>query len=372
LYDSSTARIIIQTYFAVTSNTVQFGAKAELYAEKGGFNIYGFISYDVLFQFSPFKFIADFGAGVALRRHSAVIMSIHVSGQLSGPQPWDAKGEASVSFFFFSISVPFHVTWGDSSADTGKAREDITELLEEAIGDDRNWRAELPPNSKLHVSIRVIPGGSIAIHPFGVLTFSERIVPLEVEIKKFGNKLPGDAANFAIKVDDDNLKTDVAREEFAPANFFEMEDSEKLARPSFELMKSGFKITGSSQVKAPPHIVKKEVDYEFSYLGKTRKIKPDRYRYPGTFFKANTKMAAASQSPLSDQNNRVSANAPQNLRVPGDKYVIATISDMKLHEGAVVAGSYTEALDQYNKLIADKPELKDQVQVLFEYELNKN
>ncbi|HLG38691.1 MAG TPA: DUF6603 domain-containing protein, partial [Chitinophagaceae bacterium] len=105
LYDGANARIIIQTYFAVTSNTAQFGAKAELYAEKGSFNIYGFVSYDVLFQFSPFKFIADFGAGVALRRHSSVIMSIHVSGQLSGPEPWDAKGEASVSFFFFSVSV---------------------------------------------------------------------------------------------------------------------------------------------------------------------------------------------------------------------------------------------------------------------------
>src|SRR6185436_7396215 len=164
LYDGKDARIIIQTYLAVTSNTAQFGARAELFAQKGSFNIYGFVGYDVLFQFSPFKFIADFGAGVALRRHSSVIMSIHVSGQLSGPKPWDAKGEASVSFFFFSVSVPFHVTWGESNNDATVLKEDILALLQEAINDNRNWNAAIPANNKLLVSIRAIPESSMAVH----------------------------------------------------------------------------------------------------------------------------------------------------------------------------------------------------------------
>ena len=370
LYDGADARIIIQTYFAVTSNTAQFGAKAELYAEKGNFNIYGFVSYDVLFQFSPFKFIADFGAGVALRRHSSVIMSIHVSGQLSGPKPWDARGEASVSFFFFSVSVPFHATWGDSNNDAEKQKEDILELLKVAISDDRNWKAEIPANNKLHVSIRTILDSSMPVHPFGILTFSERLVPLEIGIKKFGNKLPKDVSNFTIKVDNDKLKTEEAREQFAPANFFEMTDAQKLDRPSFEQMKSGFKITGSAQLKAPPHIAKKNVDYEFSYLDKTKKVKPDRYKYPGLFFKANTKSAAASQSSISHQSNRVSLNATEKVAVREEQYVIANISDMKLHSGELVAASYTETLQYYNELMIKKPELKDRIQVLSEYELN--
>ena len=341
LYDGADARIIIQTYFAVTSNTAQFGAKAELYAEKGSWNIYGFVSYDVLFQFSPFKFIADFGAGVALRRHSTVIMSIHVSGQLSGPKPWDARGEASVSFFFFSVSVPFHATWGDSNTDAEKQKEDILELLRVAIADDRNWKAEIPVNNKLHVSIRSVAESSMAVHPFGILTFSERLVPLEIEIKKFGNKLPKDVSSFKIEVVNDKLRTEAAREQFAPANFFEMTDAQKLDRPSFEQMKSGFKITGSAQLKAPPHIAKKNVDYEFSYLGKTKKVKPDRYKYPGLFFKANTKSAATSQSSLSHQSNRVSMNAPEKVAIREEQYVIANVSDMKLHSYELVANSYT-------------------------------
>jgi hypothetical protein len=372
LYDGEHARIIIQTYFAITSNTAQFGAKAELFAEKGSFNIYGFVSYDVLFQFIPFRFIAEFGAGVALRRHSSVIMSIHVSGQLSGPKPWDAKGEASVSFFFFSVSVPFHVTWGDSNNEATVLKEDILALLQEALNDNRNWHAEIPVNNKLLVSIRTISGSSMAVHPFGIITFSERLVPLEIEIKKYGNKVPKDVNRFEIKVNDTNLKTDEAREEFAPANFFDLKDSDKLSRPSFEPMKSGFKITGSMQLKAPPHIVKKPVDYEFSYLGKIKKPRPDRYIYPGLFFKANTKSAGASQAVLSHQNNRVSLNAPKKIALKEEQYVIANISDMKIFSEELVAGSYTEALQHYNDLIAQKPELKDSVQVLAEYELNTN
>jgi hypothetical protein len=126
------------------------------------------------------------------------------------------------------------------------------------------------------------------------------------------------------------------------------------------------------QLKAPPHIVKKPVDYEFSYLGKIKKPRPDRYIYPGLFFKANTKSAGASQAVLSHQNNRVSLNAPKKIALKEEQYVIANISDMKIFSEELVAGSYTEALQHYNDLIAQKPELKDSVQVLAEYELNTN
>ena len=45
------------------------------------------------------------------------------------------------------------------------------------------------------------------IHPMGVLTFSERLVPLELDIAKFGNKLPKDAKRFEIKATDADVRT---------------------------------------------------------------------------------------------------------------------------------------------------------------------
>ena len=67
------SRITVENYFAITSNTVQFGARAEIFYGIDAFNIHGNFSFDALFQFSPFHFIIDisfsvgmdvFGAGV--------------------------------------------------------------------------------------------------------------------------------------------------------------------------------------------------------------------------------------------------------------------------------------------------------------------
>ena len=64
-------RLRAETYFAITSNTVQFGAKAELFFGIDIFNIYGFIAFDVLIQFDPFRFIASLSAMLAVRSGSA-------------------------------------------------------------------------------------------------------------------------------------------------------------------------------------------------------------------------------------------------------------------------------------------------------------
>ena len=94
LLSGDNPRISVMSYFAVTSNTsAEFGARAELCAAAAGFNVYGFISYDVLFQFDPFKFIASFEAELALREGTSTIMGIHLSGQLSGTSPWNALGD---------------------------------------------------------------------------------------------------------------------------------------------------------------------------------------------------------------------------------------------------------------------------------------
>jgi len=375
LLSGDNPRISVQSYFAVTSNTVQFGARAELYAEACGFNVYGFIGYDVLFQFDPFKFIADFSAGLALREGDSVIMGISLSGELSGPTPFNAKGDASIDFFFFSISVSFNETWGDSGNNAEPEKIDITPLLNAEINDDRNWKAEIPEYNNLHVSVKKIklPPDKIVIHPFGILTFSQRLVPLDINIGKFGNKVPKDVNRFEIKESDPGVTTNIAKEQFAPANFFDKSDNEKLSSPSFELMNSGFKVTGSTDLKMPIGI-SKDVDYELTYLHKKQSllIRAGLYKFAKTMFKSNLKASAASQSKLSFANNKISSNAPESVEVPKEQFAIANMSDMKLHSPALVAGSYTEAKQQYEELINKYPEKKDQVQILSHYELNMN
>ncbi len=63
-------RLTCESYFALTSNTVQFGAAAHLYAAAYGFAVVGDAGYDVLIQLDPFHFLADFFASMQLMRGS--------------------------------------------------------------------------------------------------------------------------------------------------------------------------------------------------------------------------------------------------------------------------------------------------------------
>lgn len=384
LLSGSNPRITIQSYYAITSNTVQFGAKVELYAAAAGFNVYGYLSYDVLFQFDPFHFIASIYAGLALRRGTSVIMGISLSGTLAGPKPWEVQGEASFSILFFDITIGFHETWGDNAEAVETITEDLQALMEGEIKNNQNWQAIIPDNNTLHVSIKDLkliqpeanPSPNIVIHPVGVLTFSERALPLDVTIQKFGTHVPKDVNLFhitSVASGTTTLSKDPVREKFAPANFFKLSDNEKLSRHSFEDNVSGFKLTASANLQIAP-TVSKSVDYEISYLRKKRftVIFAGIYKYTKSLFTTNLKGNAVAQSNLSHATNRRSANAPQEVAVKKEEYVIANKSDMKMYSDNLVAGSYSEAMEMYSDLLVKQPALKNKIQILSQYERNMN
>jgi hypothetical protein len=107
------ARIRVEGYFAVTSNTVQFGARAELYFGLDAFNIDGHLAFDALFQFSPFYFIITISASLSVKVLGIGFFSVNFRGSLEGPTPWKVSGTGSISLLFFDIDVDFSHTWGE-------------------------------------------------------------------------------------------------------------------------------------------------------------------------------------------------------------------------------------------------------------------
>jgi hypothetical protein len=265
---------------------------------------------------------------------------------------------------------------GDDPAQIEKEKINVLELLKTEFNDDRNWKAELPSTNNLFVTIKKIelPEGKIVAHPAGVLKFSEKLVPLDFTINKFGDKKPDGADRFSfsdVKSDSQALSTNTLQELFAPANFVEMNDSDKLARKSFENMNSGFEIASSSTLNtAAP--VEKSVDYEVLYLRKKKIgiVFAGIFKLAKDMFTAMTKGSAVSKSSISYQNNRKSVNSPKDLTINTEQYGVANVSDMKLHDAGLIAGSQAEAHQMYNNLIANNPGLKDKVQVLSTYEMN--
>jgi len=65
-------------------------------------------------------------------------------------------------------------------------------------------------------------------------------VPLDMDISRFGDAPPAGERRFAIHAVSPGWQTlQAVRDFFAPAQFFEMSDAEKLSRPSFESMPAG-------------------------------------------------------------------------------------------------------------------------------------
>src|SRR5204863_5123965 len=130
----------------------QFGARLDLRV-CGGIGLHGWLGFDALFVFSPFSFVVDMSAGVDLIVGGEAVMTIHLGFTLSGPTPWHAWGEASISFFFFSISVPFDVRWGSDAAIELPPVDAQAPLLA-ALRDSRNWTAASPAERELAATLR--------------------------------------------------------------------------------------------------------------------------------------------------------------------------------------------------------------------------
>jgi hypothetical protein len=250
LADSESFRLRIEGYLAVTSNTLQFGAHADLFAKAAGFSISGQIGFDVLIQFDPFGFIADFHASVQLRRGSTNLFKISVEGELSGPRPLHLKGKATFEIFWCDFTIHVDRTLISGEAPPKLPPVVVMEKLKAALNDSRNWTGQIGDAERAVVTLRQAQTPTqIPLHPLGKLSVKQTVVPLELEIAKFGAATPADARLFKINTVTVNSKPatfDKENDFFAPAQFLDLSDDAKLAAPSFEPMVAGMTVGSES------------------------------------------------------------------------------------------------------------------------------
>jgi hypothetical protein len=268
---SGNPRLTLSNYFAVTSNTVQFGAGIDFYFGVAGFKVVGEFGYDVLFQFSPFRFVADARARLAVKAGGTTLLGITLTFTLEGPTPWRAKGTAKFKVLFFTVKVRFDETWGEKR-DTSLPDIAVLPLLREALIDNQNWRSI--PGSRPVAGMRmraVADSSELILTPNGRIELSQKIVPLGVEISKFGQFNPADYTKFEITeatLGSNTAQLEALMDDFAPANFTAVSDSDKLALPSFEEQQAGVKITAQDGMKCGS-VIDREVYYETFIMDNT-------------------------------------------------------------------------------------------------------
>jgi hypothetical protein len=244
LTNGDNPKLLCQAYFAITSNTIQFGAECSLYAAAFGFSLEGDVGFEVLIQLLPFHFLADFRASVQLKRGSHNLFKVSVAGELEGPLPLRLAGKATFEILWCDFSVSFNVTLVSGELLDALVPVDVLDLLTAALGDPGAWQALLPGPVGQLVATRTAVDEAILLHPLGTLTVRQNVVPLNLtrDIDRVGSGPPLGPRRFAVTHAAlgavDQSKTAV-KERFAPAQFFDMSDDDKLAAPSFEPMDAG-------------------------------------------------------------------------------------------------------------------------------------
>lgn len=242
------ARVRMESYMALATNSVQFGARVDLYAEVACFSAAGLLSFDTLMYFEPFGLMVDFVGAVAIKCSGAAICAVSLEAHLKGPNPWHVWGKAK--FTFLGISREFHLDLKIGPAEPPKLPlpVNVEAILAEEISHLQNWAAQ-PPAGLSVVSLREIMPveGEIRVHPLGGLKFVQTRVPFNITLAKFGHAFVEGNNSFkitGITLEDDTkpqaYKTIKAA--FAPAQFLELTELEKLTCPPFEYFDCGMEI----------------------------------------------------------------------------------------------------------------------------------
>jgi hypothetical protein len=310
-------RLTCEAYFALTANTVQFGAAAHLYAAAAGFNVTGDAGFDVLIQLSPFHFLAEFAAGMQIRKGSHNLFKVKVEGALEGPRPLALRAKATFEILWWDVSIRVNVTLVEGERPAPPPAISALAQLLDALRDGRNWHSELPRGQSRIVVLRDTAADSavpalLSVHPLGTLSVRQGVVPLNTTgpIDRFGDAPVSGERQFTIRgvsinrVDEDKRRLQTLREDFAPAQFFDMPDERKLTSPSFVPMDAGVQIGSPAHDFKLTQCVRSPLEYETKLIDRaaaagTPRVKNlARYALGAAQLEAQARYGAAGRSVL--------------------------------------------------------------------------
>ena len=238
--------ISLEAYLALTSNTVQFGARLYMYAELVGFRVEGGTEINALIQFKPFQFRSDLSYYISVSAASVELMGVLLTGSISGPNPYFVRGQARFKLLGLEQEVNIEETIGNKNAIDNT--DDVPVLNEVAIAfeNPENWHA-VDDGERIGAVLLAETNrdDDVTLHPGGTVEVVQHVAPLDVKLEHYGNAdISGedtlDVGN--VEAGSANLSWEFVEDWFAPAQFFEMSQDTKLSSPSFEKMKGGIRL----------------------------------------------------------------------------------------------------------------------------------
>jgi hypothetical protein len=285
------------------------------------------------------------------------------------------QGSVGFKILGHEYQKDFDRTFGERDYTTLEDVEVLPKLVV-ALKDKKNWQATMSKDTPLLVTVRELNASAndLVVHPQGSLAVSQKVVPLDIGISRFGNCRPDPDgySYFSINiayVGGSNLPKTNLTEYFAPNEFFDLSEGERLNRPSFEPFTAGAQVTTTSTALTTGGYRARQYDYETTFMDSRR----NPYRLAVNTTEDTTAMRvfsngnAASNSPLNASARMRSGSAPSPIASTGRSYSIARTSDLGAHLPPV--SSYTEALALLEQQLELNPALEGALQIVNTFEL---
>ena len=344
-------RLRLGCYFALTPNTIQFGAEMDIYAKVdtfvGSFSLSAKANFDAMIQFQPFEFIAELGASIDIARNNVPFFHAALSATFSGPNPWHVIGYAEFDCCG-KHRIDVEATAGTPLAppEVRIAVGDLVIELNKAIERPDAWSALPPIEGAKIVSLRDAPvSGTVAVHPLGTLTLRQRVLPFGKVLSRFGTAIVDDVTieiagvGIGASAGRQAPRTqDATSDAFAPGQFEALTDDERLARPAFEYMRSGstlqavgggLPVDGASGIAGGAEYEEVIIDVEPTSLDRSSRAAGTAAALPpGGVLSALAKGSASARAATGASGADQFAGAKHAIGVSPERYVVANANTL--------------------------------------------
>ena len=318
-----------QMYFAVTSNTVQFGSRTEAGVRLGPIKVHGWFGFDALVQFKPFRFVATVDAGMAAEFEGIEFASIRVRGELSGPGPLTLRATASVKVLI-RISKSVTVTIDDSPPESIPGIGNLAIHLRGEIAKPENLRGE---GEDRDVVFRLAPGGERALIPVGAVVWEQKRVPLDRLLQKAEGTRLEPARSVAVAVT--GAAVTAEDDLFSVGTYADLSDAEALSGPTFSTGRSGFRLELAQRIAAAPTVVPHTEEIDLIIVPRRRRHTLSVFAVFSTSLLESVAERAGG-APIKQQQPKV-AVAVEKAKVPGGAAQHAADAFLAAREGGTVS-----------------------------------
>ena len=366
LADSGAVKISGEAYLAVTSNTLQFGGGFQAYINVWKLSIEGSLKFDAIFyRTGNPNFKANASGSVKVKIWGFTIGGIKAKGELSGTTPWHFDGSVTFEIGWWDYTKSVDKTWG---ADGDEPSETISLLT--LLSDDLDTADAWQPVRRRFVqgvSVRPVQTAvatRVLAHPDESLEVKQAVLPLGVSLDHYGHFNPRDFRSFSLRLGttDEFIAADNTSDFFAPAEFFELTQDERMTRKSYESFNAGLAAGGLDNLIGG-RFRQMKVDYE-------RRIIDDQPQIPGPVLVPLSPIHFAAQLKgnsiaKSQPGRRVGRTVRKDFSLRNERFGIVNREDFSRFQPAQeIVGNEAEVHTALNKFVKRDPSKKELLAVV--------